>query len=209
MPFIKNIIFDFGGVIIDIDFDRTLEAFKELGAGDFDEKYSKAAQSGIFDELDKGKVSAAEFVKALSAWLPKGTGDAQIIDAWNRIIIGIPEHRIELLRSLRNNYNCILLSNTNCIHYDLYTPDIRKQYGTELESLFDVVFLSFKLGMRKPDREIFDYVFEKTGIKKEESLFIDDSLHIIEAARSYGINALWLEDGMDVTDLFVDGKLRM
>jgi putative hydrolase of the HAD superfamily len=205
---IKNLIFDFGGVIIDIDFQRTIDAFRNLGAGDFDRKYGKAAQSGIFDDLDRGQISEQDFLMTLQSWLPEGTSLQQVKDAWNLIIIGIPERRIRLLESLKARYNLMLLSNTNIIHYDLYIPDLKKRYGyRDLSALFDHVFLSFKLGMRKPDREIFDHVYTATGFDRNETVFIDDSLHIVEAAQSYGIPSIWLQDGVDVCDLFRDGVL--
>lgn len=206
---IQNIIFDFGGVIIDIDFQKTIRAFVGLGADQFGATYSKATQSGIFDQLDKGSISEQDFVEDLKQFLPDHISDDHIIDAWNEIIIGIPPARIKMLEAAKNNYSTILLSNTNIIHYKLYTPQLAETYGYKsLEELFDAVFLSFKLGMRKPDRDIFDYVFSSRKIPKESTLFIDDSKHIVEAAKQYGIKAFWLKDGMDVCDLFEDGFLK-
>jgi FMN phosphatase YigB (HAD superfamily) len=206
---IRNLIFDFGGVIIDIDFQRTINAFIKLGAENFEENYSKANQSGIFDELDKGKVSQKKFVDSLKPLLPSTVGDEDIINAWNEIIIGVPEKRIRLIESLKKNYHTFLLSNTNSIHYDLYMPEIKHRYGYALmEDLFEGVYLSFRLGMRKPNREIFDFIFTTQNLEKQETLFIDDSIHIIDAARSYGIRSFWLKDGMDVCDLFENGKLN-
>jgi glucose-1-phosphatase len=205
---IKNLVFDFGGVIIDIDFQRTINAFIKLGAENFEENYSKASQSGIFDKLDKGTTSQKEFVDSLKSLLPSTIIDKDIIDAWNKIIVGVPEKRIRLLESLKKNYHTFLLSNTNIIHYDLYMPDIKRRYGYALlEDLFEGVYLSFRLGMRKPDREIFDFIFNTQNLEKQETLFIDDSIHIIDAARSYGIRSFWLRDGVDVCDLFENGKL--
>jgi putative hydrolase of the HAD superfamily len=205
---ISTLIFDFGGVIIDIDFERTINAFVKLGAENFGENYSKATQSGIFDALDKGDVSETEFVNSLKPLLPAGVSDQQIIDAWNAIIIGIPEGRVRLLEEVRKHYQICLLSNTNITHYNLYTPFLKEFGYNSLHELFHKVFLSFELGMRKPDRDIFDYLFVKSEINKQESLFIDDSHHIIEAARSYGIPAFWLRDGMDIRNLFEEGRLK-
>ncbi len=206
---IRNIIFDFGGVIIDIDFQRTIDAFKVMGAKDFDLRFSQASQSGIFDELDKGRISEDEFTETLRQWLPPGISREEVREAWNRIILDIPSERILLLQSLKNNYRTFLLSNTNSIHYALYTDDLKRQHGISgLHALFEKVFLSFELGMRKPDREIFEYVFRVSGCSREESLFIDDSLHIAEAACTYGIPVYWLQKGQEVGDLFEDGLLR-
>lgn len=206
---IQNILFDFGGVIIDIDFNKTIRAFAELGAVEFETRYSKATQSNIFDRLDTGRISEWEFVHNMKELLPDNVTDDLVIEAWNEIIIGIPPRRIEMLEAVRNNYSTLLLSNTNTIHYKLYTPQLEKSFGYKtLEELFDAVYLSFELGMRKPDRDIFDYVFASRKISRESTLFIDDSKHIIDAAKSYGIRAFWLQDGMDVCDLFDDGYLK-
>lgn len=206
---IQNILFDFGGVIIDIDFEKTIQAFVRLGAGSFPTQYSKARQSGIFDQLDKGSISERDFIHDMKQLLPDNITDDHIIEAWNEIIIGIPPRRIEMLESVRNNYSTLLLSNTNIIHYKFYTPQLEESFGYKsLEELFDAVYLSFRLGMRKPDRDIFDYVFATRRISKESTLFIDDSEHIVQAAKDYGIRAFWLRDGMDVCDLFENGYLK-
>lgn len=206
---VRNLIFDFGGVIIDIDFEKTISAFIKLGAENFGNLYSKATQSGIFDKLDKGNIKQDDFIETLSCFLPESVSKLQIITAWNQIIIGIPEKRISLLESLRPSYKTFLLSNTNAIHYDYYMPKIKKQWGySSLEEIFDCVFLSFRLGIRKPDQKIFDHVFNSQNLKKEETLFIDDSKHIIEAARSFGIPSFWLKDGLDICDLFENNLLK-
>jgi glucose-1-phosphatase len=206
---IRNIIFDFGGVLINIDFLRTINAYKKLGAEDFDRYYTKAAQSGVFDELDKGHISAEAFATELSKFLPSGVSTEQIIAAWNEIIIDLPAYRIEMLRTIKPHYRTFLLSNTNDIHYEIYNAWLRDEYGSpDFTGLFDGVYLSFRLGMRKPEREIFDLVLHEQGLKKEETLFVDDSLHIIHATQAMGIPSCWLKDGQDVCDLFENGKLR-
>jgi glucose-1-phosphatase len=205
----RNIIFDFGGVIINIDFQRTIDSFIKLGAENFDQLYSKATQSGIFDELDKGIISQEQFIGQLLTFLPSNVTPEQVILAWNDIIIDLPARRIKLLEEIRVNYKTYLLSNTNIIHYAVYNEWLRNDYNhPEFSGLFEKAYLSFKLGMRKPDREIFDLVFSENKLNKEETLFIDDSEHIIELSRSYGIPSFWLYDGLDICDLFQNGKLK-
>jgi glucose-1-phosphatase len=205
----KNIIFDFGGVIINIDFQRTIDSFIRLGAENFDAIYSKASQSGVFDEIDKGHITQEAFVDKLLAWLPKNVTSDQVIQAWNDIIIDLPKSHIEMLEQVQPNYNTFLLSNTNEIHYKVYNEWLKNDYYHEdFAGLFNKTYLSFRLGMRKPDREIFDLVFNENGLNRKETLFIDDSLHIVEATRSYGIPSYWLQDGQDVCDLFENGKLK-
>ena len=205
----RNIIFDFGGVIINIDFQRSIDSFKKLGAENFDQLYSKASQLGVFDELDRGNITPKVFVDQILTWLPQRTTREQVIKAWNDILIDIPSHRIMMLEEIKLNYNSFLLSNTNAIHYNVYNRWLKNDYGhADFDGLFKAVYLSFKLGIRKPDREIFDLAFNENGLNRKETLFIDDSLHIVNATCSYGIPSYCLQEGQDVCDLFEKGKLK-
>jgi putative hydrolase of the HAD superfamily len=205
---IKNIIFDFGGVIIDIDFWLSINAFVKLGAENFDEVYSQSQQSGIFDELDKGTISVDDFCIALKLYLPDDVSKQQIIDAWNAILIGIPKHRIQLLKDIRSHYRIFLLSNTNTIHYLEYTLELQNKYGYKnLSELFDKVYLSFEVRMRKPDKAFFKLVLDENGLIPEETLFIDDSEQNLPPATDLGMKTFFLQKGIDVSELFEDGKL--
>jgi glucose-1-phosphatase len=207
---IKNIIFDFGGVIIDIDFWLSINAFIKLGAKNFDEIYSQSQQSGIFDELDKGTISVDSFCEVLKKYLPDNVSKQQIIDAWNAILIGIPEHRIRLLESVRKHYRTFLLSNTNIIHYSEYIKELQDKYGyRDLSELFEKVYLSFEVKMRKPDISFFKMVLEENNLKPEETLFIDDSEQNLPPAEALGMKTFFLNKGMDVSRLFEDGELSI
>jgi len=205
---IKNIIFDFGGVIINIDFLRSINAFIGLGAENFDEIYSKTAQSQLFDLLDTGQITPEEFCNTLKKLLPQHITTQQIIDAWNAIIIDIPENHIRLLEQVRKNYKIYLLSNTNLIHYRVYTADLEKRYGYKnLSQLFDKVYLSHKVMMRKPDIEFYELVLDENDLKPQETVFIDDSEQNLPPARELGINTILLGKNTDVSDLFKNGRL--
>jgi len=207
---IKNIIFDFGGVIIDIDFWLSINAFIKLGANNFDEVYSQSQQSGIFDELDKGTISPDEFCESLKKYLPESVNKQQIIAAWNAILIGIPEHRIRLLEEIRSHYRIFLLSNTNAIHYPEYIRELKEKYGyKELSEIFERVYLSYEVKMRKPEAAFFKMVLVENNLNPEETLFIDDSEQNIPPAMELGMQTLLLQKGRDVTDLFADGFLKL
>ena len=206
---IKNIIFDFGGVIIDIDYWKSINAFIELGGENFDRIYSQAGQTELFDELDKGSISADEFINKLQKLFPPDVTTKMINDAWNAILIGIPAHRIHLLEKIRNHYRIFLMSNTNTIHYMEYMKELKEKYGHDsLSCLFEKVYLSFELGMRKPDEKIFRLILEENNLNASETLFIDDSEQNLPPAESFGINTLFLKKGMDVTELFENGLLK-
>lgn len=207
---IKNIIFDFGGVIIDIDFWFSINAFKKLGATDFENVYSQSQQSGIFDELDIGSISPEEFCEAMKCYLPKTATTQQIIDAWNAILIGIPEHRIRLLERIKRHYRIFLLSNTNRIHYPVYISELQQKYGYKnLSELFEKVYLSYEVKMRKPDKAFFKLVLEENNLKVEETLFIDDSQQNLPPADELRMQTYFLKKGEDVTTLFKDGLLTI
>jgi putative hydrolase of the HAD superfamily len=207
---IKNIIFDFGGVIIDIDFCLSINTFVKLGAKNFDKIYSQSKQSGIFDELDKGLISPDTFCNALKKYLPPTISIQQIIDAWNAILIGIPEHRIHLLEEIRKHYRTFLLSNTNIIHYPVYIKELQEEYGyKDLSELFEKIYLSFEMKIRKPNTAFYKMVLKENSLKPEETLFIDDSEQNLSPASVLGMKTIFLQNGMDVTNLFEGSELKI
>jgi len=207
--FIKNIIFDFGGVIIDIDYWKSINAFIELGGENFERIYSQAGQAELFDELDKGLIAADEFINKLQKLFPTGTTTKMIEDAWNAILIGIPEHRIQLLEKTQNNYRIFLMSNTNIIHYNKYIKELKEKFGyNNLSCLFEKVYLSFELGMRKPEAQFFQHIICENHLDPSETLFIDDSEQNLIPAKDLGLQTFFLKNGMDITELFENGILK-
>jgi len=208
---IKNIIFDLGGVILNIDFQKAANSFQELGLDDFEALYSKATQSKLFDRLEKGLITADAFRSELRELSGIAMSNQQIDQAWNSLILDFPPARLQLLKDLRANYKIFLLSNTNSIHADYYNHDLYKTHGINgLEELFDKVFYSHDIALRKPDAAPFEYVLNDQKLKAEETLFIDDSLPNILTAHQLGINSIFLnlDNGHDVLDLFDSGKLK-
>jgi len=208
---IKHIIFDLGGVILNIDFYKAAKSFKELGLDDFEGLYSKATQSKLFDRLEKGQISAQDFREQLRNLSGIDMTDEQIDHAWNSLILDFPPARLNLLQELRKNYKLFLLSNTNIIHADFYNNDLRQNHNIDgLESLFDKVYFSHEIALRKPDNEAFEYVLKDQNIQPEETLFIDDALPNILTANQLGLNTIFLnlDNGHDVLDLFENGKLK-
>lgn len=205
---IRNIIFDFGGVIIDIDFGLSINAFNQLGAANFEEKYSKISQSLVFDELDKGIINENEFCEILKQYLSAGVSNSQVLNAWNAILIGIPEHRIRLLENVGQFYRIFLFSNTNIIHYPVYIQELKTKFGYEkLDDLFEKVYLSFETGMRKPEEEFYRLILSENQLQPSETIFIDDSEHNLMPARLLGMKTLHLTKGKDISEYFDDYKL--
>jgi putative hydrolase of the HAD superfamily len=212
MKSVKNIIFDLGGVLLNIDFDRAAEAFRQAGLNDFEQLYSRAVQSDLFDRLERGKITPEAFRKELCQLAGIKLSDAVIDRCWNALLLDFPPARLQLLQELRENYRLFLLSNTNIIHAEAYNDDLRKHHNINgLEALFDKLYYSHDIGLRKPAKESFLHVLNDQKIQAGETLFIDDSLPNIEAARALGMQTLHidLEAGDDVCNFFENGKWKI
>ena len=202
---IKNIIFDLGGVILNIDYHLTINAFKQLGFDDFDKLFTKAQQTGVFDKLDKGLVTPAEFRDGIRQLANKPFTDEQIDNAWNAMLLDFPTPRLKLLEQIHNQYRTFLLSNTNQIHIEVYNQILHNTFGVKnLSHFFEKEYYSHEIHMRKPDAEIFEFIIHQNELRAEETLFIDDSEQHIMGAKSVGIHAyhLNLNEGDVIEKLF-------
>ena len=200
---IKNIIFDLGGVILNIDYELTAKEFQKLGFNDYDKLFTKLSQNKIFDLLETGKISEKEFLYELKKLSNNKLTDHDIINAWNAMLLDFPKQRIEILKNIKTKYRTFLLSNTNEIHLKAYNKTLFDTFGiTDLSSVFEKEYYSHIIGMRKPDLEIFDFVLSENNLASNETLFIDDSPQHIEAAKKLGINVYHLTNGETICDLF-------
>jgi glucose-1-phosphatase len=204
----KNIIFDLGGVILNIDYNLTEKAFRKLGADNFKEMFSQAKQEMLFDKIEKGLISSQDFITRIKTICKGAEKEDDIIAAWNAMLLDLPQERTELLKKLKSKYRTFLLSNTNEIHIKAYAEYLFTRYGfRNLESFFEKEYLSYQIGMRKPDKEIFEYVLKENNLNPSETLFIDDSPQHIEGAAVTGIHAVWLAPGKTILDLFDEKDL--
>jgi glucose-1-phosphatase len=195
---LKAIIFDFGGVILDIDYQRTVDAFRALGYADFDQQYGKMKQSGIFDLLETGKISNEQFITELKQSIPH-ISDEEIVAAWNAIILDFPEGRLEFISNLRDQIPTFLLSNTNAIHIENFHEVLKNRTGkSHMSGYFQKVYYSNEIGLRKPDAAAFQLILDEQQLNPERTLFIDDSPQHIEAAQKLGIETLHLKSIHDL-----------
>ncbi len=203
MCLIKNLIFDFGNVIIDIDTKLSEAAFSKYGMNNFSELYTLATQNALFDLLETGKINENDFYEEFRKVSGCKLSDKILEECWNALLIGFPETRIKMLQQLKAEakYRTFILSNTNIIHYKAYTKILFDNYGiSDYNKLVEHAYFSHEIGYRKPGREIFDYVVEHSKIRPEESLFIDDNIDNINAANKLGFKTIHLI-GKDMTDL--------
>lgn len=191
---IDTLILDLGGVLIDVNYAGSAEAFEALGYGDFSGLYTKAKQTDLFDRFETGTLSAAGFRDTVRELLGASLTDAQIDASWNAMLGSIAPERVALVQALKQRYHLLLLSNTNAIHVPAFEAIIAKENGiSDFKSLFHGAFYSCELGMRKPNADIFGHVLRMHGADPARTLFIDDSPQHVEGARKAGLKAELLE----------------
>lgn len=202
---IKNLLFDLGGVIMDLDRDRCVRAFESLGMKDADDFLGVYGQKGAFLALESGEIDADEFHRQVRPMIDRPeVSDREIDGAFNQFLVGIPRHRLEALRELRRDYGVYLLSNTNPIMVEGKIAEEFRQEGREMADYFDGVFTSYEAKCCKPGKAIFDYAERKGGLVPEETLFFDDSQANVDAARSYGFKAVVVKPGDEFASLLAE-----
>jgi HAD superfamily hydrolase (TIGR01509 family) len=202
MATIKNIIFDLGGVLLDIDTGRTNEAFAKLGVMDFKNNYSMQKADSLFDDLEKGKVPETEFYEGIRKISGLPLSDNDIRDAWNALILHFRKESLQQLEQLKHKYSLYLLSNTNSIHYAAFQQNFKVQTGRQnFNDHFTRAWYSHLVGLRKPEKEIYRFALHDAGIIAEETLFIDDLLKNVEAASALRINTWHLQPDERIEDL--------
>lgn len=203
---IENIIFDFGGVIFDIDHNLSKQAFQELGLKNFDQIYGHLVQTTVFEQIEKGEISEPEFRTAIRNILPHSVSDDQIDDAWCALIVGFDKNKIDLIENLGKNYRIFLLSNSNIIHYKRFIK-ILNAYK-DFRGLFTDVWFSHEKGQRKPDIDFYSNLLKTHQMEAKNCLFIDDLWVNISAAQSIGIQTHFLDNGQNILDLFENNRWK-
>jgi glucose-1-phosphatase len=194
MKLIKNIIFDLGGVLLDIDPDKTNTAFEKLGVKNFKDNYSLHKADALFDNLEMGKISEGEFYNSIRHNSGVTLTNEQIRDAWNALLLNFRTLSLKWMDENKNQYQFFLLSNTNHIHHTAFKKHFTTQTGRQnFDDYFTKAYYSHHTGFRKPDKEIFEFALQDAGITAAETLFIDDLFKNIEAAAALGIQTHHLQ----------------
>jgi len=189
---IKNIIFDLGGVIVDINPQLSINLFNKMGINTSNEYY-KLMQTEVFKNFEIGKINASEFRKNIKKISGKNFTDKEIDNSWNAMIGDFESERIKFISNLRSRYNLFLLSNTNEIHEKYFNEKFFKQFNYDFANLFDKVYYSHHIGLRKPDKEVFFKVLYDSSINANETIFIDDFEPNIISAKETGMHCHWLK----------------
>ncbi|MBQ9074296.1 MAG: HAD family phosphatase, partial [Muribaculaceae bacterium] len=197
----KNLLFDLGGVIMDIKRERCVAAFERLGMVNADSFLGEYSQKGPFLKLEEGAITPSEFREEVRKLIARNVTDKEIDIAFCEFLIGIPIHRLETLRQLRKSYNVYLLSNTNPIMWGSRIAEEFRQEGLEIKDYFDGIVTSFEAKSIKPDRRIFEMVIEECGIRPDETIFLDDSQKNLDAATHLGFGTILVSPGAEFMDL--------
>ena len=206
---IKNIIFDLGGVVLDIDESIVYKELEKMGISTSELAHSKEFID-IMSKFDTGIYTAPTFRKKTKALLGQEKMTDQRFDAiWNAMLLDIPRERIEAIEKVKKHYKIFLMSNSNVIHYDLYVRDLQLRFGYhEFDELFNKSYFSFAEHLEKPDPRFFELILDHEGLSPEETLFIDDTAANIEVAKSLGIKTYHIRRDELVRNLFENGVLK-
>ena len=199
---IRNIVFDLGGVLVDLDFKAAINGLQEAGFANVKEQLLAFDRGGIFQKFEVGEITADEFRTAIRENSTVTLTDEEVDALWNAMLLEIPREKLELILHLRGKYMVYLLSNTNSIHWDYVCKNAFNYRGFRVEDYFEETFLSYEMHLAKPDKAIFEKVLSDANLLAEETLFIDDSEANCKAAQEVGIHAHHYHVGDDLSKIF-------
>ena len=199
---IRNIVFDLGGVLVDLDFKAAINGLQEAGFANVKEQLLAFDRGGIFQKFEVGEITADEFRTAIREYSTVTLTDEEVDGLWNAMLLEIPREKLELILHLRGKYMVYLLSNTNSIHWDYVCKNAFNYRGFRVEDYFEETFLSYEMHLAKPDKAIFEKVLSDANLLAEETLFIDDSEANCKAAQEVGIHAHHYHVGDDLSKIF-------
>ena len=199
---IRNIVFDLGGVLVDLDFKAAINGLQEAGFANVKEQLLAFDRGGIFQKFEVGEITADEFRTAIRENSTVALTDEEVDGLWNAMLLEIPREKLELILHLRGKYMVYLLSNTNSIHWDYVCKNAFNYRGFRVEDYFEETFLSYEMHLAKPDKAIFEKVLSDANLLAEETLFIDDSEANCKAAQEVGIHAHHYHVGDDLSKIF-------
>lgn len=197
---IKNIVFDLGGVLLNLNFNKAMQAFKKAGLADIEDQIN--AFESVFAQFEKGNISPATFRNAIREKAHVALTDNEIDDLWNLMLLDIPHEKLKLILDLRSRYMVYLLSNTNAIHWDYICKNAFDYHRFRVNDYFEDTFLSFKMHLAKPDKSIYERMLQEANLLPEETLFIDDSEANCKAAEELGIQTHHYQTGENLSKLF-------
>ena len=201
---ISTLIFDFGGVLIDLDMNQSVLNFKKLGVENVENYLSNFGQSGFFMQLEKGKISAEEFRSEIRKMTTNTITDKEIDDAWNAFLVRIPSEKLDIVYQLRKKFRVIMLSNTNAIHFPYAERTFFSYKNRGIDEYFDKCYRSYDMKMAKPDAEIFEAILSQEQVAPNQCLLLDDGPKNIEQAQKLGFQTYFVDPKEDLSFLLTN-----
>ena len=196
---INTIIFDFGGVLLNLNMNACLTAFANLGCNTIDKYLDHYKQNGLFLDFEEGKISTADFFVELQKIVSNNVSMQDLEKAYLSFLGDIPQYKLDLILKLRKNYRVLMLSNINSFIYE-YSQ--RVYFANKINDYFDKTYLSYKVGVCKPDKRIFDYMINDSNLEPKHCFFIDDGEKNIQTAKTLGFATYLAKPNEDFSDLF-------
>lgn len=198
---IKNIIFDLGGVILNIDLRKTQDAFTSLGVKNIEEVFRMGHVESFFKSYEVGAIDDTQFIAAIQKMAGIQVAPEIVVDAWNALLLDFPPDRINFIKGLKNKYRLFLLSNTSALHHVRFHEVFNQEFGGSLDDLFDKAYYSHIIRIHKPETAAYKLIIDENGLTADETLFIDDSAANVEGAERAGLKGLHLANGKTILDL--------
>lgn len=198
---IKNIIFDLGGVILNIDLRKTQDAFTSLGVKNIEEVFRMGHVESFFKSYEVGAIDDTQFIAAIQKMAGIQVAPEIVVDAWNALLLDFPPDRINFIKGLKNKYRLFLLSNTSALHHVRFHEMFNQEFGGSLDDLFDKAYYSHIIRIHKPETAAYKLIIDENGLTADETLFIDDSAANVEGAERAGLKGLHLANGKTILDL--------
>ncbi len=198
---VKNIIFDLGGVILNIDLRKTQDAFTSLGVKEIEKIFRMGHIDSFFKLYEKGTISDDQFVEEIQKEIGSQVSSETIVEAWNALLLDFPPERIQLLKELKSKYRLFLLSNTSALHHARFHQIFKQEFGGSLDDLFEKAYYSHVINLHKPDSAAYKLIVDENGLDPAETLFIDDSAANVEGAERAGLKGIYLEPGKTILEL--------
>lgn len=198
---ITTLIFDFGGVIYNLDMSRCIKKFRDLGFENIDTYLGNYGQSGFFLQYEKGEISTAQFRDEIRKLTDHTLTNEQIDDAWCSFLCDIPQGKLDILSELKTKYRLLLLSNTNPLHIEVEAKKEFGKRGKTIHDYFDKCYLSYEMGLAKPHAEIFNAVLADANLNAGECFFLDDGIKNIEQAQQLGFQTYHVDPAESLTFL--------
>ncbi|VBB46767.1 HAD-superfamily hydrolase, subfamily IA, variant 3 [uncultured Paludibacter sp.] len=190
---VKAVVFDLGGVIVDLDWDLCVENFKKIGINEMEKLISTTLQKGFILDYELGLISSDDFRGEVRKYSTKPITDEQINYAWKSLLVSIPNEKLELLKKLKTKCKVFMLSNTNEMSFQKCLDEMFNVNGHDISEYFDKCYLSYQMHKHKPNADIFEELLKDAGLKADECLFLDDGIHNIETAKNLGFQTKFVE----------------